>query len=78
MDRGKNRSIADETASYFHHDRNRLLAMPWPETRPHLQHNTTDTPDVNFDVVPCLLIGLNDLGRHPEYSALQSGKGLSF
>ena len=47
------------------------MPKPGSAARPHLQHDTPDTPDIDLEIVS-LLLCLDDFWRHPKDGALHS------
>lgn len=59
---------------YLVHNRDGFLVIPWSATSPHLQDNTANTPNVNFEGV-ALLVRLDYFWCHPKHGSLHGGEG---
>lgn len=65
--------ILRQTATDLDDDSHGLLPSPRPLTRPHLEHHTTNTPNIDLGIVTTLS-SVDHLGSHPEDSALHGSK----
>lgn len=45
------------------------MTHPWPLTSPHLENDTSNTPNIDLGVIATLL-RVDDLGSHPEDGSL--------